>query len=606
MPRSTRQLLAAAVSLIVLVLATRPAYAEVLEIGTIKPSLLNVRAGPGLESSRTAVLRSGTEVAIRDRSKDWLNIVLPDGSTGWVNASYVTSQEYITWQVATVNAQLLNIRKGPALDHPVLGVIPAGARLAVLACQREWCKVATADGRIGWVSLAYVDLAILPNVLPILSITGSAVNIRKAPGTDRPVVATLPQDTRLLELGRQGDWAMVRLPDGRTGWIAGWLVRPVSQVSVKTMATVAGDAVNVREGAGLSYPVMGVLSGGTTLQAVGYAAGWYQLRLADGRIGWTADYLLRVDYVPAGEDEPTRGGARPAVTSLAWDTPASGFLLRINANGPLQYTSYTLHSPERIVIDMNGTDLATSAYISAVNAGKVQRIRVAQCQADPPLTRVVIDLTEASNYLTRLSDNGNSLAVTLLEGSALPSRVIVIDPGHGGYHTGALGVRGTREKEPNLDISLRLARLLEAAGANVVLTRADDSYLDIEERIVIGRQAGADMFISIHNNWSSNAAARGPEVYYHAPNSPARTLAQLVYGEMIEGLAIPGRGVKTATFRVLRELPVPSILIECVFLSNATDEHLLADPGFREAIAQAIFAAVQRYWWSQASTSASP
>jgi len=213
---------------------------------------------------------------------------------------------------------------------------------------------------------------------------------------------------------------------------------------------------------------------------------------------------------------------------------------------------------------------------------------------------------------------------------------IVIDPGHGGHDPGAQ-VKGLNEAELVLDISLRLEKLLlQEPGVEVVLTRRTNRYISLEERTAIANKAGADLFLSIHANASSNVNVRGFETYFlsFAPNPDAEALAArenagssrtmgnlpelvkaitlnnkldesrdfaaMVQQSMSEQLRKADRtarnlGVKQAPFMVLVGATMPSALTEVSFLTNKNEASLLRDSPYRQRIAEALFAGIMKY-----------
>jgi N-acetylmuramoyl-L-alanine amidase len=212
-------------------------------------------------------------------------------------------------------------------------------------------------------------------------------------------------------------------------------------------------------------------------------------------------------------------------------------------------------------------------------------------------------------------------------------RLIVIDPGHGGHDPGAIGIKGTLEKEITLDISREIARRLRAArGVAVKLTRETDIFLPLAERVAIARDAGADLFVSIHADSAPNRDARGLSAYTlsdrasddfafalakqenladgasgidlrHTRPQVAAILSDLVArhtvtaalmakGSLIEGagrsLRLLDNPKRSANFAVLKAPDVPSVLIETGFLSNDRDEELLRDGAQRRRIAEVL------------------
>jgi len=187
--------------------------------------------------------------------------------------------------------------------------------------------------------------------------------------------------------------------------------------------------------------------------------------------------------------------------------------------------------------------------------------------------------------------------------AAFAEPLVAIDPGHGGWDSGALGPTGLKEKDVNLDIGLRLDSLLKANGYRTIMTRRTDTALgpdlgsDLGGRVDIANNAGADIFISIHNNSSFSPSAGGSETYIYTNPSPnSRLLARLVQAKIAIEVGRYNRGVKSANFYVLRNTLMPAILVEGLFISNPSEEVMLNNPGVRQVLAQAIFEGVKEYF----------
>jgi len=226
---------------------------------------------------------------------------------------------------------------------------------------------------------------------------------------------------------------------------------------------------------------------------------------------------------------------------------------------------------------------------------------------------------------------------TLMRALGLKIGRIVIDAGHGGHDSGTLGAGGIEEKDVVLDVALRLGKLLhDRLGAEIVYTRADDTFIPLETRTAIANKAQADLFISVHANSSQDTGARGVEVYYlNFTSDPeamevasrenavstqsvhqlsdlvkkialkdkideSRELAEDVDESLYGGLAkgnggLKNRGVKKAPFVVLIGANMPSILAEISFVTNPTDAEELRRPEYRERVAESLYTGVARY-----------
>jgi len=175
---------------------------------------------------------------------------------------------------------------------------------------------------------------------------------------------------------------------------------------------------------------------------------------------------------------------------------------------------------------------------------------------------------------------------------------VVIDPGHGGIDSGAIGITGLLEKELTLDVGERLQKMLEDAGATVIMTREGDRSTSNRTRVEVANDAKADVFVSIHANAYSNPDSNGTETFYCSQNSNrdfSKYLAQQLQRELITELGLRDRGVKTRSFYVLKETEMPSALVELAFLTNKDEEALLKKPETRAASAEALFRGLEAY-----------
>ena len=166
---------------------------------------------------------------------------------------------------------------------------------------------------------------------------------------------------------------------------------------------------------------------------------------------------------------------------------------------------------------------------------------------------------------------------------------IFIDAGHGGSNPGAIGTNGLNESEVNLDVSLRLGRLLISRGYDVKYSRTSNTNVGLKERANLANQWNANYFISIHCNANINPLYKGTSTYYYKPNTVASNLALTVNNSLISMINTPDLGTMQANFAVLRYTTMPAILVELAFISNPQEASLLATPSFRENCAIGIF-----------------
>lgn len=211
-----------------------------------------------------------------------------------------------------------------------------------------------------------------------------------------------------------------------------------------------------------------------------------------------------------------------------------------------------------------------------------------------------------NDYLTgdgnKVIDNNDNADGTRNTDEAIPKEVIVvIDPGHGGEDLGAYN--GTLyEKDINLDISLKLGKLLEELGVNVVYTRKTDVFVDLAPRVDLANKLDATLFISVHSNsMPDNSDYRGTETLYCPPANPkyskmdGKKLAVIVQKELVKTLGTVDNGIiERPNLAVLRKTVMPAVIAEIAYISNPSDRAKLSDDSFRKKAAQALANAVMK------------
>jgi N-acetylmuramoyl-L-alanine amidase len=330
--------------------------------------------------------------------------------------------------------------------------------------------------------------------------------------------------------------------------------------------------------------------------------------------------------------------ALAALALLAAAAPASGapvllervevrggtpLAVRLELSGPATPLARTLAAgegaPDRIYVDIAGGVLGPQAREPVVGSGPLVRVRTGQF--DPHTARVVLDLTHATPYDVEV--HGRVVTIVLREASpplpaapppaeanptppppqappptAAAEPLIIIDPGHGGRDPGASGVGGVLEKDVALAVAQRLAAKLPARlGVNVLLTRSDDSYVPVDERLPPPESTAA-AFVSLHANACSDPHPRGLEVFYgggrlrQASLTAASPEAALLGRTIARALRIeigPVRhNARPADFAVLARNPVPSVLVEVGFLTQADDALRAQDAAYQDRLTDAL------------------
>jgi N-acetylmuramoyl-L-alanine amidase len=162
----------------------------------------------------------------------------------------------------------------------------------------------------------------------------------------------------------------------------------------------------------------------------------------------------------------------------------------------------------------------------------------------------------------------------------------VLDPGHGGYDSGARIRKGPAEKDLTLDVVRRLAPKLRDAGFRTIITRKSDVFIPLDTRAEISAPEKNAVFVSVHFNDGGRSSAYGVESYYFSPES--KQMANRMVHIFAATTGTPDRGARVARFRVLRTNRNPAVLMECGYLSSGREASFITQPQYREKIALAL------------------
>ncbi len=360
-----------------------------------------------------------------------------------------------------------------------------------------------------------------------------------------------------------------------------------------------------------------------------------------------------VEVVEA-QPEPTP----PPVAGRIADKPATfaeAFRALASGGAPRREDAATPSAPEKYVPKRRLHDTPQPRSAVADDAAPViKEISTSGAEApvllaklEPPPSPVEEDLAprSAPQELAppKPADEPSKGSQSLIRALGLKVGKVVIDAGHGGHDTGSIGPTGLLEKDVVLDVSQRLAKLIQTRlGSEVLLTRDEDKFLDLNVRNAVANKAGADLFISVHANSFTNRTVRGVETYYlnfttdpwalkvasreNAASSKtvhelqdllskialkekideSREFAERMQGVLYGGLSnttkgLRNRGVRQAPLMVLIGAKMPAILAEIGFLSNPTDEKLLKSSKYRQQVAEFLYEGIESYVGSLSS-----
>lgn len=168
------------------------------------------------------------------------------------------------------------------------------------------------------------------------------------------------------------------------------------------------------------------------------------------------------------------------------------------------------------------------------------------------------------------------------------SGTVVVDPGHGGKDPGATSYLGYYEKTINLEIARKVASYLKSSGIHVIMTRNNDTFIELNERAAIANRAGADLFVSVHGDSHAKSSMNGYTIYVARSASWASKKIGATVEQAMEQTGLASKGVRNQDFRVLVRTACPAVLVECGYLTNPSEASLLNDSGFQDRVARAI------------------
>lgn len=201
-----------------------------------------------------------------------------------------------------------------------------------------------------------------------------------------------------------------------------------------------------------------------------------------------------------------------------------------------------------------------------------------------------------------------TVKVTETMGRTSKNLVVVIDPGHGGFDPGKVGVTGSLEKDINLSISYKIKQRLEKRGIQVIMTRTQDEAVcqesdtnkkskDMQNRISVMNVSNAAIGVSIHQNSFTDSSSKGAQVFYYTGSKEGESLANTIQSNIKETLQDNNHRVAKANdqYYILRKAKCPVVIVECGFLSNYMEEALLMEEDYQDKMAEGISKGILSY-----------
>lgn len=489
-----------------------------------------------------------------------------------------------------VRAEILYLREGPGLSYPILETLKDGEPLQSLAKEGDWIQVRKGNQQ-GWVAAWLVKSASKKTAASTKKTIISQVNnlnLRAEPSLSAAVLTKISSGTEAQFLQQQQDWIQIQY-QGLTGWVSSEYVTTNEATVLQTSdtskeATVTSsandpntftvnvNAVNIRKKPDLTAKNLGLAKIGEHFTVLSRNHNWVEIEYENGKKGWIYSF-----YGTFTKQKTAQKSTSKSASS----------------------------SDDNVTIIYNGTNLrgnptTDSDVVTRANAGDTYPI----VGTEGDWYKVAVsggNTAYVADWL--VTENGGSSNVVQKKSTAsrkkgtLKGLTIVLDAGHGGNDRGTTGARGTDEKDVNILTAELLKSKLQAAGADVVMTRESDVYVDLRKRVSISHQVDADAFLSIHYDAVEDSSVSGFTTYY--TNSYQKELAEYVHAGMSKKVSLPDRGPRFGDYLVLRENRQNAILLELGYLSNPSEERAIVTDYYREQATLGIYQGLLNYFDAQ-------
>lgn len=556
---------------------------------TIIADGVNVREGPGLSYPVVERTNKNNSFPFISEQNDWYEIELPNGKNAWV-ANWLAKKDKLNGnenaneqvpQTATVTTNDLRIRNGPGTDEAIVGYLNRGDTVQIISTNDNWVRIISPVGN-GWISTQFisfneeVDLEATGKNIGIV-ITES-LNIRSSPSINAKIIGKLHANNEVTIISEVSDWFEISY--GQTnGWINKQYVHIKQKKQKKQtqaseadadipkglkgkIGTITASTLNVRKTNSLKAKVIGIVKSGQHFKIVEEGNNWVKIEYKPRKFGWIARWYIE----ERTEQEKTTNNKQKVKNSYV--------------------TILYPHTNVRERADIN------SAVVQRVNKG--ERYPIVSMHDDWYEIKLT-DGTKAfvAGWIVSTSGPVPKIAKSGPE-QYVKNKTIVIDPGHGGRDNGTTGVLGTIEKHATLKTAHVVSDKLRAAGAHVILTRTNDTYVSLAERVTSSNYHETDAFISIHFDSIDDPSVRGMTTYYYY--EPYKQMATSIHSELISATNLKNRDIRYGDYYVLRENQRHATLLELGYLSNPSEEAYITTPQFRELIANGIYRGLAQYF----------
>lgn len=415
----------------------------------------------------------------------------------------------------------------------------------------------------------------------IIEINKETIILRSQPATNSQAIETLEQDSITYSLTERNGWARVRYNGTTEGWLPLWLIESDELTSDQNLAAHVLTASPIYSEQSTDSQQLTNVNADTYLIVNFESNGWVQVNYENqyGYIPTSSVELIDRSNIPEeiddtpetiGEDEMSPEDMEAAESLIYVRILNQAFLAAPDLYSDIIYTpSYNQRFTRlETVIDVEGNEYYLAEDENGIRGYLETRITAL-----------------ASDYIGHVgATNPGSLA----------NATIMIDAGHGGEDSGAISFDNlTYEKDATLQAAQILQSKLEALGTTVILTRSDDTFVDLDERADMSNNSNVDAFISIHFDASPVSDWHGTTTYYF--HEADFNLSESI-NQQLESLELPNNGVSFGNYYVLRENNRPNVLLELGYMSNSTDLEYIRSEQYLNDLADSIVNGLTNYF----------
>ncbi|QCR33000.1 SH3 domain-containing protein [Lysinibacillus sp. SGAir0095] len=506
----------------------------------VSADILYLREGAGLSYPILTTLKKGEGLTFIEKKDDWYHVKVKD-MEGWV-ASWLTSSSKSSEssksssdESSSIISQVdhLNVRAEPSVSSSVLSQLNTGDEAKVLSSETNWVQISF-NGSIGWVSTDYVTITKLEEE-------------KQSNSSEEEKESYVNSEESNIKIDPK-------------------------------LFTIAVDALNIRKKPDLSSRKIGTAKKGEQYEVLERNNNWVKIQFGK-KVGWVYSFYgtFQVNEKITASADPDETENKDIYVTVIYngtnlrENPSTSSNVVVHANAGERYKILATEGDwYKVEVDKN-TIAYVANWVVSENLDNDSVMNGVQKEEEPK---------------KEVRKKGTLKGVTL-----------VIDPGHGGNDKGTTGARGTNEKDINLKTVELLKSKLRSAGAEVIMTRESDVYVDLRKRVSISHQYESDAFISIHYDATDDSSISGFTTYY--TNSYQQELAKYVHEGLSKKVTIRDRGVQPGNYLVTRENKQAAILIELGYLSNPSEESIVTTDFYREQATLGIYQGILNYFDAQ-------